>query len=209
METLPINRLSRVPSDDAQKPERPMTQEEEFVWEKTSSVFNYWAGYFSNTAIVLFLFSRAFVSGNTTPPVLTIISVFVLGLLGWTLIEYWLHRTLYHIGETKFVIGHLMHHEAPKALLGVPYYVTAVVYIPLYYGLTFFFDPAILGIAMSAIWLGYIGYCAVHHGTHHWKFKNKLFKYYKAHHIQHHHCDNRNFGITLPLWDYVFFTKKG
>lgn len=185
-----------------------MTREEEAIWRSQSSTFNYYAGYYSNGSMMICLLS--FALGSARAPVPTLaqwLGYAISGVAVWTMMEYWFHRLPYHHGPKVIVMGHTMHHETPRALLGMPYYVTAMWYMPLYLGLSYVFNPAKLAIFMAFFGLGYIGYCGVHHGTHHWRFKNRLFKWWKTHHTLHHHHPEKNFAITMPLWDSVFGTK--
>lgn len=183
------------------------TDLENYVWEKSSSKFNYFAGYFSNSSIILWLYSRALwhPKGAVLSPLQVLLWTAV-GLFTWTFMEYWLHRIAYHKGETMFQMGHDMHHQKPKALLGVPYYVTAAIWIPLYFALAYFFDPSITAVVMASIWIGYISYCVVHHSSHHWLLKVKIMKKLRNHHLQHHYYSDKNFGMVTTFWDKVFGT---
>jgi len=196
-----------VASHEGTRPDREMTPEEHFVWEKGSSVFNYYVGYVSNSSMVLFLLVQSYVTAHYPPSLLTFVVMAFAGLFTWTLGEYLLHRIPYHVGHHALVMGHLIHHEAPRALIGIPYYLTAFAYVSLYFLLTLILDPGKLGVFMAFFAVGYIGYCAIHHGIHHWAFKNLLYKKMKTHHLLHHKHPNKNFSITFPPWDYVFRTQ--
>jgi sterol desaturase/sphingolipid hydroxylase (fatty acid hydroxylase superfamily) len=40
--------------------------------------------------------------------------------------------------------------------------------------------------------------------------KGKLGLWLKHHHVRHHYLDNgRGFGVSTPVWDYVFGTMYG
>lgn len=181
------------------------TELENYVWEKSSSKFNYVAGYFSNSAIVAWLYYRAFHSPEPMSALQLLIWTIV-GYCLWTFLEYWLHRVAYHVGNTPFVVGHELHHEKPKALLGVPYYLTAALYIPLSWGLSTVLPMGPTSTALGACWAGYIFYCAVHHSSHHWLLKNSLMKGLRGHHLQHHFHWDKNFGMVTSFWDKVFGT---
>lgn len=170
----------------------------------SSSKFNYWAGYAANLSLVAWLLSRALGSEMSFGRFLFSA---VLGLFVWTFAEYLLHRYVYHEVPSVFVTGHDLHHQEPKALLGVPWYLTAVVLIALYYGIAYFLDPARTGVVMGFAWLGYIGYCFVHHSIHHWNFKNPVFRHLHRHHMIHHYHTDRNWGMVTDFWDIVFRTK--
>lgn len=185
----------------------PRTKEmEDFVWEKSSSKFNYVAGYFSNGAIVTWLFWRA-IASPTPLSAMGFLAWFAAGLFFWTFLEYWLHRVAYHLGPKPLRVGHELHHEHPKALLGVPYYATAAIYVPLSWALSRWFAFEATSVMMGAIWLGYIGYCAVHHSAHHWLLKVRPLKQLRNHHLQHHHHWDKNFGMVSTFWDKIFGTS--
>ena len=54
---------------------------------------------------------------------------------------------------------------------------------------------------------GYLWYDLTHYATHHIKPRTALGRAQKAHHMQHHfQTPELRFGITTPLWDWVFGT---
>ena len=103
--------------------------------------------------------------------------------------------------------GHVLHHNEPMALLGVPWWLTAVIVVAVFYGLARVLNPAATGVVMAFTWLGYIGYCAMHHMIHHARWNNRLFLDLRRHHLLHHAKNDVNWGITTDLWDRVFRTK--
>jgi len=175
----------------------------EFIKRISSSKFNYWAGYVANLLLVLWL--AAFGSSLNWKMWL---SCAVGGFVLWTFSEYWLHRSVYHEIESPLATGHGLHHDEPKALMGVPWYLTTIVLIGVYYGFAAIFDPAKTGVVMAFTWLGYIGYCFVHHSIHHFNFQNPYFRRLLKHHLVHHVHPDLNWGITTDVWDYVFRTKR-
>ena len=148
----------------------------ELIRKISSSHFNYWFGYVSNLSIVAFLTLQGFNGTNSLLTWYEWIYIPAIGLFTWTFLEYFLHKYAYHVWDGPFEKGHGLHHEKPYDLMGVPWYLTAVVIIGIYYGLALIFNPAYLAVYMAYVWLGYIGYCIVHHAIHHWNFENKLFK---------------------------------
>lgn len=142
---------------------------------------------------------------------------FVLGLFLWTFIEYAMHRFLYHhhaheknkIGKIFLLLTHGLHHESPQdktRLASIPLLTSfdAFIVCVLYY---FIFGSHYDAI-FSGTLLGYLIYDLVHYEVHVSNNKNKLFQYLKRYHFSHHFLDNtKGFGVTTPLWDYVFRTK--
>jgi sterol desaturase/sphingolipid hydroxylase (fatty acid hydroxylase superfamily) len=173
----------------------------------SSSVFNYWFGYVSNVTLVIWLASRAVTGGVSQLSAMGWVASIAGGLFLWTLSEYFLHKWLYHDIGSPIRDGHTMHHDEPHALLGVPWYLTLVVIVGVYYGLARFMNPAATGVVMASLWLGYIGYCAMHHLIHHSRMTNAWFMNLRRHHLLHHAKNNVNWGITTDFWDKVFRTK--
>ena len=153
-------------------------------------------------------------------PVLTIVGLFAFGLLTWTFVEYVIHRYVFHYhpksaaGKYLFHLMHGVHHDYPndsRRLVMPP-----VVSIPLaftFYGLflPFFGGVYILGFFPGFVF-GYICYDMIHYATHHAPMKSKIAQAVKHHHIKHHYQDDDlGFGVSSPLWDFVFgtlFNKK-
>ncbi len=179
-----------------------------FLKKMTTSHFNYYFGYVSNILLVTWLCSHVFEGGQSLLVWYEWIYISVLGLFLWTLVEYLMHKYPYHIWVSTFEKAHKLHHERPYDLMGVPWYITLVSVVGIYFGLANFLNPAYLSLYMASIWLGYIGYCVTHHAIHHWKFDNKLFKKLKKNHYIHHARPDKNIGMVTTFWDVVFGTLE-
>jgi sterol desaturase/sphingolipid hydroxylase (fatty acid hydroxylase superfamily) len=171
-----------------------------------SSSFNYWFGYVANISIVVWLVSHAFPHAHAALGRLELAAFAVTGLLSWTLAEWLLHRYAYHEWTSFLTAGHSMHHDDPRALIGVPWYLTTVAIVMLFELLALPLRPSSTGVVMGFAWLGYIFYCALHHGSHHWRGQRGWLKRMKRHHLIHHAHPDYNWGFTTPLWDHVFGT---
>lgn len=147
---------------------------------------------------------------------LTVAGFFLLGVFFWTLVEYVIHRYAFHhepktrIGKQFHFIVHGVHHDYPndaKRLVMPP-----VVSIPLalvFYGLFFL----IFGRLAPAVWAGlaagYVCYDSIHYAIHHFPMKAGILNRLKQHHLRHHfHNDHAGYGVSSPLWDYVFRTNR-
>lgn len=164
----------------------------------------YWFGFFTDPLTVIFLVSwDALVLGSS---VYAIAASFLAGLLTWTLVEYCFHRWVYHKGETLAHAGHLLHHDDPEALIGMPWFLTSGVM----YSLWFVFGYVLaLGTASSYVsgWLfGFFFYYSFHHIHHHFNLKGSWYRKLRAHHKIHHQIPSSNFGVTSRFWDQVFGT---
>ncbi|HET6404968.1 MAG TPA: sterol desaturase family protein [Candidatus Thermoplasmatota archaeon] len=149
-------------------------------------------------------------------PVLTAVGLTVGGLLVWTLTEYVLHRYIFHWykdtpwGRRVHFLLHGVHHDFPNdsdrlvmpLLTSVP---LAVIFYTLFYvafGGMRYAEPFYAGFA-----LGYLAYDGTHYAVHHFKQTTRIGKLVKRHHMLHHHADHDGgFGVSSPLWDYVFGT---
>ena len=147
------------------------------------------------------------------------LSLLAIGLFSWTLIEYFLHRFVFHELTLKSPWNqlssafHLSHHEA--VVTGEPDIVITRPAGSLPFALLFFFLFSLLcwsfseaALVESGIFFGYLGYEAAHYGAHHFQPRHRLTRYLKNYHLQHHlRFPNRHFGVTSPLWDRVFGTR--
>lgn len=130
-----------------------------------------------------------------------------LGLLGWSLAEYLIHRFAFHHAPVLQQI-HLAHHAAPRELQGTPMLVTLLVFYGLvYWPLTWVLRPEWAAAVMAGVLLGYLAYISVHYVVHHLGSGGRawLRRLIRLHAV-HHHDVAHNFGVTSPLWDWVFGT---
>lgn len=145
----------------------------------------------------------------------TIIPLFVGGLVLFTFAEYWIHRSLYHMHPKSVRAAriqykvHGVHHEFPKDKdrLAMPPWLSVLVATTLLW----LFQAALgdSGLALlSGFLLGYALYLLVHYSTHAFAPPKNALKLIWDHHAIHHYKDqNKAFGVSSPLWDYVFGTN--
>jgi sterol desaturase/sphingolipid hydroxylase (fatty acid hydroxylase superfamily) len=156
---------------------------------------------------------QAVASGQITGS--AIVYNFVGGVFIWTLSEYLLHRFVFHYeprtdwGKRIHFLMHGIHHDFPNdtTRLVMPPSVSVPLAL-LFYGFYLFILPAeYVGIFFGGFIFGYICYDEIHYATHHAPVKGKIGLWVKHHHVRHHYLDNgRGFGVSSPLWDYVFGT---
>lgn len=143
----------------------------------------------------------------------------VAGILAWTLVEYVLHRFIFHWTEVKepwktLASGlHMAHHASTDrgdlivAPPGVSLFLAAFFYL-VFSLLAWSFSAAAL--IEAGLFLGFIAYEWVHYGSHRFLPRSGVGKYLRKYHLQHHHkCPDRQYGVTTPLWDHVFGTFSG
>ncbi|MFQ5637682.1 MAG: sterol desaturase family protein [bacterium] len=146
---------------------------------------------------------------------LLISSLFFSAILVWTLTEYFGHRYAFHL-EPKSDVGQYMHHLIHGVHHDYPndskrLVMPIVVSIPLaflFFGLFHFLLGATYVMAFfPGFVFGYVCYDMIHYATHHFPMKSGVGLWLKHHHIRHHYQDETNgFGVSSPLWDYVFKT---
>ena len=138
-----------------------------------------------------------------------------LGLLIWTLFEYFAHRYPFHwesswkpVQQLVFVI-HGNHHDQPRDQLRnlMPPIISVPVGLLLW---ALFF--ALMGHAGTWMLLGfmsgYVLYDLTHYACHQWPMRSRLGRMLKQHHMRHHFIDEgANFAITGLFWDRVFGTR--
>ncbi len=142
----------------------------------------------------------------------------VAGLLSWTLIEYFLHRHIFHWTELRepwnsIATGlHMAHHTSAKTadlIIAPPVASLAVGMVV--YGLFALLAQSFTAAAVLevGVFIGYLAYEWVHFMSHRFQPKSKIGKSLRRYHLQHHFRDeDLQFGVTSPLWDLVFGTYK-
>jgi 4-hydroxysphinganine ceramide fatty acyl 2-hydroxylase len=143
--------------------------------------------------------------------------LFLLGIFIWTLVEYSMHRFVFHYepksgwGKKLHFLLHGVHHDYPQdaSRLVMP----PVVSIPLasiFCGI-FLIVFGSIGPGMFAGFLfGYLCYDMIHYATHHFPMKRGVWLWLRQYHMRHHYKDDHTgYGVTSPLWDYVFRTRAG
>ncbi|HUE83406.1 MAG TPA: sterol desaturase family protein [Pyrinomonadaceae bacterium] len=152
------------------------------------------------------------------PSVTKIIILLVSGFLSWGLIEYGLHRFVFHysaksaVGRKFIYAAHLSHHDNPKSKddlfaslrLSVP---IAAAYWLLAWGILGTWQPAAyLFIGLVA---GYFSYEWLHLQAHHGKSRLPVLRYLKKYHLLHHYrTPGLRFGVTSPVFDLTFGTFR-
>jgi hypothetical protein len=145
-----------------------------------------------------------------------IILLFFFGIFIWTIMEYTLHRFVFHftpkseIGKKIHFIIHGVHHMYPwdTTRLVMPPAVSILIAIVVFSIMSFIFGDKTYPIYAGTA-LGYLIYDTTHFSVHYFKApKNRILRYLWKHHLQHHFQNPyKKFGVSSPLWDIVFRTK--
>jgi len=78
------------------------------------------------------------------------------------------------------------------------------------YGLIYMVSRNLVSAAalLTGIWSGFLYYEAVHYRVHFSLSPSGLIARQRRSHFYHHFTNNKRcFGVTSPLWDYVFGTN--
>ncbi|KAA8491858.1 Fatty acid 2-hydroxylase [Porphyridium purpureum] len=148
----------------------------------------------------------------------TFVSWCAAGVVFWLLFEYTLHRWVFHMNSTSYwgnIIHFLIHGHhhitpmdnnrvvfppIPALLFASPIWVGALSLLGYERGYAF-----LLGFL-----IGYLNYDMTHFWIHQRVPKSGYVQWHKKRHVYHHyHKPGVNFGISHPLFDWVFGTFEG
>jgi 4-hydroxysphinganine ceramide fatty acyl 2-hydroxylase len=148
--------------------------------------------------------------------IVSISGLFLLGISLWTLLEYLIHRYVFHyepttrLGKRLHYIIHGVHHDYPndaRRLVMPPSISVPLAF--LFYGVFMLIFGRLTPAVFAGLVFGYICYDMLHYATHHFPMKHGVWLWLKQYHLRHHYKDDRvGYGISSPLWDYVFRTTR-
>ena len=168
------------------------------------------------TPVILFLFHR----GATLKSV-SVIEFFILffaGLILWTFTEYILHRYVFHwnaksrAGKYFVFLFHGLHHDDPQdsTRLVMPPVPAIIIVSILWVIFSAIFPYRFIDVLMAYFLIGYLSYDYIHYATHHFPMTSRLGRYLRKYHLQHHYAhEESKYGVSSPLWDYIFKTVTG
>ncbi len=168
---------------------------------------------------IFFLFSVALLYWSVTHTSLTALQttgMFFFGVIMFTWVEYNIHRFLFHMPTYTKVranlqyVMHGVHHEFPKdkdrlampPLVSVTIATVLLLFFRLLLGdFAFSFLPGFI--------VGYAGYLSIHYMVHAYQPPKNFFKLlWKNHGVHHYKNGDVAFGVSSPLWDYIYGTSK-
>ncbi|XP_076175098.1 fatty acid 2-hydroxylase isoform X2 [Ptiloglossa arizonensis] len=170
---------------------------------------------------IYFLYSGfTVIVGNFTGSTLLEASIsYIFGIFLWTILEYILHRELFHFkppATSKVLISlhfvlHGVHHKAPfdgRRLVFPP--VAGLLIAKLLWKIyEVLFSETMIHFIAAGTTTGYVCYDLIHYYLHHGAPKVESYLYtmkrnHNYHHFSHH---DLGFGISSKLWDYTFRTN--
>ncbi|KAI9264196.1 hypothetical protein BDA99DRAFT_546901 [Phascolomyces articulosus] len=140
------------------------------------------------------------------------------GVFFWTLLEYGLHRFVFHLDDWlpdhpiallfHFTL-HGIHHHMPmdRLRLVMPPALAAVIGFPIIRSMHILFHTSTAHAVVAGAYFGYICYDCIHYYLHHAQVIRIHFGEMKRYHLAHHYKDfEGGYGITSKIWDIVFGT---
>lgn len=150
------------------------------------------------------------------PSVLTTIGLLALGVFIWTLVEYVMHAFPMHQPYKWWLFkflreGHEEHHAAPQdpsTVFARPIITLTAAGMLLCIFRLVLPTWGLAALLLAGVAMGYLAYEVTHYTIHrnpHCRFLRPLV----SHHFHHHYADSeRCYGVTSPLWDFVFHTRR-
>ena len=151
---------------------------------------------------------------KNNPAVIYCVLFFLFGIFMWTFIEYVIHRFAFRYnpkserGKKIHFLVHGIHHDYPRdsTRLVMPLLVSIPLAVFFYFIFLLIFGTYYLNIYGGFVF-GYLAYDSIHYATHHFTMKSGMSKFIKEYHLKHHYVNpGKSFGVSNPLWDYVFRT---
>ncbi len=141
-------------------------------------------------------------------------SLAVIGAFVWTFAEYCLHRWIFHFEPKNDKVRdfyypmHQLHHDVQEwdrlvapPMMAVPFILVLVTIFYLLLG-----TPTLFPF-FGGFLIGYLFYDYIHFYTHFITPKSRIGKGLRTRHLQHHFAgDDIWYGVSSPLWDYIFRT---
>ena len=175
--------------------------------------FSFW-GYLAISGALFILAQRWYLEESWWPALIMV----PVGIFAWTIIEYVLHRFLFHWQPKQQFLAnltagfHLNHHKNPNdlslILVSPP---LGLCFSTLFFVLFLLALPSFKMVValMTGIWLGFYYYEFLHYKIHASTSSRGVPTRRRRDHLYHHFAnDECCFGVTSHLWDLVFRTYR-
>ncbi len=161
-----------------------------------------------STSLMIYGFQKSYLTIGVVP------LLFFVGLLSFTLLEYIMHRFIFHLNpknekQEKFTYTvHGVHHDYPKDKdrLAMPMPLSLTICIGFFFLFKLFMGINVFGF-LPGFFMGYAIYLGIHYMIHAFQPPKNFWKIFWVHHGIHHYKNPRNaFGVSSPFWDVIFGT---
>lgn len=169
--------------------------------------------------IIFFSYSSALLYWSITHTSLSIgttVAMFFIGLFVFTWVEYMLHRYVFHMltpterrVKLQYTI-HGVHHEFPKdkERLAMPPVVSISIATILLFLLRLVLGDFVFSF-LPGFLTGYALYLSIHYMIHAFQPPKNFLKILWINHSLHHYKNGETvFGVSSPLWDYIYGTMN-
>lgn len=138
------------------------------------------------------------------------------GLLAWTLGEYLVHRFVFHFSPTTDMgrylvyLFHGIHHDDPndRTRLVMPPAGAILIIGTIYVFFSLLIPHPWIEPFFGFFIIGYLAYDYTHYAIHFWPMRGRIGAYIKRNHLLHHFQESEaRFGVSSPLWDFVFGSR--
>ena len=167
--------------------------------------------------VLFFLYSAGLLYWNiihTSLSALTTIGLFIIGILTFTWVEYIVHRYVFHMKtytatrEKLQYVMHGVHHEFPKDKdrLAMPPLLSVTISTVLLLVFRVIMGDFVFAFLPGFI-VGYAAYISIHYMVHAYQPPKNFLKALWVNHSIHHYKNGETvFGVSSPLWDYIYGT---
>ena len=149
-------------------------------------------------------------SGWDSQALLSCLGWILAGGFAWTLLEYLLHRLLFHWRPNNTTLRHvvshlhLQHHADPRdpTKIFTPPLSALFVFLIFFAVCNQLLPIAAVPVFLGGLLLGYMAYEYLHYAIHHATLPTVWGRGCQRRHLaHHHHCPDANFGVTNDFWD--------
>src|SRR5439155_8033893 len=123
-----------------------------------------------------------------------VVALFLLGILLWTLLEYLIHRYIFHykpktrVGKHLLYIIHVVHHDYPsdaRRLVMPPSISVPLAFF--FYGLFLLIFARLTQLRFPRPLFLHVCYDMLHYATHHFPMKHGIWLWLNQYHLLHHY----------------------
>lgn len=166
---------------------------------------------------IFFVYSAALLYWSvthTTLSIATTVTMFFIGVISFTWVEYNVHRYVFHMtpntekkAKAQYTM-HGVHHEFPKdkTRLAMPPALSITIATFLLFVFRLILGDFVFSF-LPGFLVGYAGYLSVHYMVHSFQPPKNFFKALWVNHGLHHYKNGEMvYGVSSPLWDYIYGT---